>query len=517
MLYLLPLQWLHTRSYYTIKCFLSYDDPESLNHRHTIIFGDCPNGKLPYEFGNKPLASRKDYLGNRSVNHLSYHGQLFDDGGLFLWDPHPRVDDRTYGRYTLAGIVTDIYGYMFSFGTEYHCNTIYSDPTRVVERTLIKLVRPVWGHEGWLIASYTMYRDITWHNATTREEHNLHLGNWTYIATRRNGTPSFTGVGWSANVSQAWFFVDPETSESVLDSFVWEFAYQHLIDWIKATKRWGNVINRPQVSEIYNSNYGYQSSFLSKLKTSLYTRSVQYEPNPNLDRLGDATQRAADRCRYFDGNTAVYIKELFELKDSILSLYQLLQGEVNLKSLSDLWVSSQYGLKLTALDTLDLGEALYRKVTEGRGDLFSVSRGAVHDDTFVYNCKLYYDPATRSGFQKANATLMEWDLFPSLQNVWDIVPYSFVVDWFIDVEGFLEAIDTRTYLSVLNIFRVLYSYRYQWEIPDFSLGTVKGAFSATRFVRFSANEAVEPKPTFSGSLPDFKKLVTGTALIIQRK
>jgi hypothetical protein len=40
---------------------------------------------------------------------------------------------------------------------------------------------------------------------------------------------------------------------------------------------------------------------------------------------------------------------------------------------------------------------------------------------------------------------------PTLENIWDLIPMSFVVDWFIDVGGFLERVDTRLRIAMLNI------------------------------------------------------------------
>lgn len=254
---------------------------------------------------------------------------------------------------------------------------------------------------------------------------------------------------------------------------------------------------------------------LLEIKHFLREDALRLEPHYEQDLLfGDATQVAADNALKFTGNTATLIKELLGLKDTILDLYRLLQGDVNLKNLSSLWLSGRYGLKLTYQDTVDLAKSVLDEVKRDY-ELYSLSRGRAGDNP-VARCILYFDPNTRNGFAKAMSGLMEWDLFPSLANVWDIIPYSFVVDWFVDVEGFLSAIDTNTYLSTMNVFSAFYTLKTEWEVPVSTWHGIQGNFWFTRFKRFSKNEPIPPVPSFSGSLPSEKNIIDGAALIIQR-
>lgn len=76
----------------------------------------------------------------------------------------------------------------------------------------------------------------------------------------------------------------------------------------------------------------------------------------------------------------------------------------------------------------------------------------------TYHYKVYYQPYDLP-FAKSIKTLMDVDLFPTLTNVWDLVPFSFVIDWFLDIGSLFERIDTRTYASTLAVLGVLRSIK----------------------------------------------------------
>lgn len=255
---------------------------------------------------------------------------------------------------------------------------------------------------------------------------------------------------------------------------------------------------------------------LFRLKNRMALEMMLDEPDVDLVQLlGDATQSAADAALKFTGNTGSLIKELIQLKETLLDLYKLLQGEVSLDSLADLWLSARFGLKLTYQDTVELAKSFLNEV-HSPSRLYNVARGG-HTQIASARCKLYFDPNTRNQFASVMSKLMEWDLFPSLANVWDIVPYSFVVDWFIDIEGILSSIDSRTYLSVMEVFATCYTVKNTWVRRSSTWLGLNGSFRFSHFIRECPTEPYQPYPSFSGSLPSFKNIIDGTALIIQQR
>jgi hypothetical protein len=57
-------------------------------------------------------------------------------------------------------------------------------------------------------------------------------------------------------------------------------------------------------------------------------------------------------------------------------------------------------------------------------------------------------------------------LLPSLSNFWDIVPSSFVADWFTNVGGRLESIDLQAILFTVQIHHCVHSYTITGSVPD---------------------------------------------------
>lgn len=240
---------------------------------------------------------------------------------------------------------------------------------------------------------------------------------------------------------------------------------------------------------------------------------------PKEDRfelpLSTATIAAVESANSFEGNTAVYLKELFELKETATDLLRLLRGKVSAKSVSKLWLSLRYGLRLTAADSVELAHGIVRAIESDRHGLYQTSRGRVFTEDGYCSVIIYTDQPRANLFAQVCQFLYEWDLFPSLQNVWDFIPFSFVVDWFVDVEGFVSAIDARTHLSVIEVVRSLWTYKSTWRPGSGNLAGLKGDVSYSVYRRWTGPTPPDIIPQFSGSLPSAKNVLDGVSLIIQ--
>lgn len=173
-------------------------------------------------------------------------------------------------------------------------------------------------------------------------------------------------------------------------------------------------------------------------------------------------QDAVLSMNYVDCNTLALIKDIASLRSTVEDSVQSLKNLRDLpnsslkegaKLISDADLSRRYGLNLTFQDALSVGEALHRlkcnlaselkhckKIRSAHTTEVSGSVGLTPQVVYHYLGRLSLnDPA----IQELMQSLYEWDLYPSLGNAWDFVPYSFVVDWFVDVGGLLEDIDTN--------------------------------------------------------------------------
>ena len=198
---------------------------------------------------------------------------------------------------------------------------------------------------------------------------------------------------------------------------------------------------------------------------------------------GDLADTALDNCRFIDINSLAYLREAVQYVRILLDL--ILRKKVSAPSdPGSFWLDARYGMRLTIDDTKSIVDA-GREAVRAETRAFSVARAKLseHIPTVGRNIidykreatyKVYYnrkdDPALN-----VIRTALDWDLWPTLSNDWDLIPYSFVVDWFIDVEGALKKLDNSVYEAYLSVLSVLYTekHTYVHDPSFFDVGSWK--------------------------------------------
>jgi len=61
-------------------------------------------------------------------------------------------------------------------------------------------------------------------------------------------------------------------------------------------------------------------------------------------------------------------------------------------------------------------------------------------------------------------------LFPTLSRIWELVPGSFVADWFLNIGGRLDHVDTTIKILMMDIQYSVHSVKLYWDIPNTTLG-----------------------------------------------
>jgi hypothetical protein len=115
----------------------------------------------------------------------------------------------------------------------------------------------------------------------------------------------------------------------------------------------------------------------------------------------------------------------------------------------------------------------------------------------------------------------EWDAYPTLENAWDLVPFSFVVDWFINLGSILDNIDTMVYEQYLRVKlyersdKITYKIRSDWFCRQ--TGYPYGVdLKLTSYERRKSNPPdLGVLDDWSPSLPSPTNVVDLTALAIQ--
>lgn len=237
-------------------------------------------------------------------------------------------------------------------------------------------------------------------------------------------------------------------------------------------------------------------------------------PVPN-DVRWDAVTESAEGARILYINTMQYLKELPLLGRTIKTVLGI--RKLNPKAMADAYLSAYYGLRLTIADSKEIARAArwqLSKESQRVSRIRSRKRYTRSDNVGVsYNLTIYYQQSD-SLLIKALNTLQSIDLFPSLKNVWDIIPFSFVLDWFVNIQDVLEEIDAQTFWSTTSINAIIESEKSEMDVEVEGFGNV--VFSDyIRRVQFSLPPCT-PKlddPT----LPSLRNWVNGSFLVIQRR
>lgn len=146
--------------------------------------------------------------------------------------------------------------------------------------------------------------------------------------------------------------------------------------------------------------------------------------------------------------------------------------------------------------------------------IYGVATPIAHEEHY----KCLYD-ALDKGLDNAIRQLYNWDLALSLDNVWDLIPYSFVVDWFVPLGDYLSQIDASVYYSTLPIIDVIYSIKDTVYLPDALVEAYSTATSGNvwycKYMRSLSYDLPPILPHFSGA-PEFHNFKEFTALLVQR-
>lgn len=282
-------------------------------------------------------------------------------------------------------------------------------------------------------------------------------------------------------------------------------------------------------------------------------RSAQLRASP-----GEMALNAVNNCNVFSSNMIAYLRDIPSLLGEIDAAKDLLMDLDNPSKWASLWLSTRFGTKLTYEDTKELVASIKRALRTFMDELpknfwFKSSSRDVRDVSVSIG-QMQYDIRISDGFtftycdpdykklKSVGRHLIEFDVFPSLSNMWDLVPYSFVADWLVDFGGFFEQIDLIAQSSQYDVVATCLARRTQVSLSrrdcdDFYQNLfqnllLSGECSETLFQKFvSANRLPLRYVRFSRTLgtrfPRFcpslqighlsnKNIIDSASLILQR-
>jgi hypothetical protein len=250
-------------------------------------------------------------------------------------------------------------------------------------------------------------------------------------------------------------------------------------------------------------------------------------------------QRAAAviSSRGYDALTAIAefasVARLFQnLLNSFLTLLSNFR-RLNLKEISDLWLEGRYGWRTLVYDIISFNDTLENlssfnrsRYTERQGgrysssDFFENYSSGSSSGLHVQTDKLYeYDVSVR-GSITADITVDAFQFNP-IVTAWELVPFSFVVDWFISVGTAIQAasfsLRVRGYTAALG-----YQVKLKRTIENYLVGTDSGISGssqassvATGIYSLRVPSSVSLRPRLHVKL-DYLKGLDLLALIYQR-
>lgn len=251
----------------------------------------------------------------------------------------------------------------------------------------------------------------------------------------------------------------------------------------------------------------------------------------HLEKLGMVCQAAIENAQYISINSIAYLKDLPALLAEVKAVKQLIANPRKPKNWAGAYLSFQYGTRLTVADTQELLEGVKAWATMPSWRKHSTCRARktwtlepLYDDlpsvNEVINYKVYYEPYDHrlARFMK---TCYDWDLWLSLENTWDLIPLSFIVNWFADIESALQSMDAIAYSEYLSVLGVTRSRKLTVDITDWQNGHSRGIratnLSFERYNRIVQDGLDLPVPgAFMETMTFPNHLAELTAIVVQR-
>lgn len=375
----------------------------------------------------------------------------------------------------------------------------------------------------------------------------LRTGNYTV------GYSVTTGGYDSAGVPRAWSitqFLSKNTSAGITNDVIFNL-------WLSGadydySSGWQWISKLTECMTTYHTRYGAYS--VPKLRivtdfipltnaTALYDKYIQPQLNKLArlerfremgpidpyypQRMGKCCKDAIENVSYVESNMISYIKEAPETFGEISSFIKLLEDVENPSKWAQFFLSYQYGTRLTIDDTMTASQGLARLVQDDKKNYgYRTSRSRLTRDwspplsatngKVTYCYKLTFDPFAGSGLGSVRSLMNMCGLWPTGKNLYDLLPYSFVLNWFINLQDVIADFDAAAYSAYLNVISETMSekYTYSVSLPTECTGTLLASlYKRTVHPYTTVTPCVESIDTMS--FP--KHILEGSALIVARR
>jgi hypothetical protein len=197
----------------------------------------------------------------------------------------------------------------------------------------------------------------------------------------------------------------------------------------------------------------------------------------------------------------------------------------SLKGAADNFLTVNYGILPTVGDLQNIYRAFHRVapfIDSNGFDTYNAmaTTSSVSDDitvTVEKRIKIAIDNED-CDFSELARKIDSMGFSLTLSNLWDLVPYSFAIDWFVNVGDFLDRVDTRLRILRLNIQYATMSHketRSCYLLPSLN-APIYGQFSQVLYTRWTSDQCPVPTLLSNNTITATDHWLEAGALLLQR-
>jgi len=237
--------------------------------------------------------------------------------------------------------------------------------------------------------------------------------------------------------------------------------------------------------------------------------------------FGDLAMQAVKKVNANEVNMFAFLKDLRRPWEMIPKLRNL----AKLKTHADNYLSVNYGVLPTVNDLQTIMQAFKRIGPYIDSNGFSTYNAFHGDNVQIGTMNSRLEQRIKVAISDDESALSQlyariasagFDL--TLKNVWDLIPYSFVIDWFVDVGSFLERTDTRLRLQRRDIKYATMSQKHLIG-QTFRPGPTQpfaGTIEVVRYSRWTSDQCPVPPLSAKSTITAHEHWLESTALLVQR-
>lgn len=248
-------------------------------------------------------------------------------------------------------------------------------------------------------------------------------------------------------------------------------------------------------------------------RSSLRDRQLHY---------GDLATQAVEKMDRIQTNMISFLADLRDPSSLVLKLRNLR----NLKTYANALLTVKYGILPTVSDLKEIVNAFQAtKPYLDKNGFETYSASHVVEDQFAdyisgdlrQQIKIAIKNEDR-GLLALSEGLNSIGLMPNFSNIWDLVPYSFALDWFVGVGDLLERVDTDMRLSTLDIRYCTMSRKLtmQMDLSKMPNSPFTGTIQWVQYHRWVSDQCPVPPLSLQATNTVSRHWLEAGALIIQR-